>query len=210
MNRLNQLNLAQIRQCLKSPTALTYDVPRLWSEQASQKAAVLLPLIRKDEAWHLLFIRRAEHEHDHHSGQVAFAGGKYERDDESLHATALREAHEEIGVDPEHVHILGELGHHHSISRFQITPVVGHMPWPYKLNLDRQEVARTFTIPLNWLADKSNYRLEQRYFEQQQFAVVYFEEYDREVLWGATARMTLTLIEVLQQFDAAEFRDGNK
>ena len=198
MHPLNQLDLAQIRQSLSAPGGTTFDVPHLWSQQECHDAAVLLPLIRQAEAWHLLFIRRAENKHDHHSGQVAFAGGKYEPHDENLHATALREAQEEIGLEPNHVEILGELGPHYSISRFQIKPVVAHIPWPYPLALDQQEVARAFTIPLSWLANHRNYRLEQRQYDGHSFPVVYYAEYDQEILWGATARMTLSLIDILQ------------
>ncbi len=171
----------------------------MWPKHELNDAAVLIPLIRQAEAWHLLYIRRAEHEDDHHSGQVAFAGGKYERHDESLHATALREAQEEIGLDPRDVEILGELGHHYSISRFKIKPVVAHIPWPYPLSLDKNEVARAFTIPLSWLADERNYRMQQRRFYQYEVPVVYYAEYETEMLWGATARMTLSLLEKLKR-----------
>ena len=195
---LNQLSLEQIRQLLTRETTATHDIPRLWQEDECLPAAVLIPFLRDQDEWRLLFIRRASHEQDHHSGQVAFAGGKYEAEDGSLHQTALREAQEEIGVQPQHVTILGQLGYHHSISRFRITPVVGYMPWPYDLELDRQEVARVFTIPLAWLADPGHHRIEQVYREGfGSVPVVYFDEYDGELLWGATARMTLSLLSVL-------------
>ncbi len=198
MADLNQLSLEQISQRLTRDTAITHDIPSHWREDELQPAAVLIPFLRIADEWQLLYIRRASHEQDHHSGQVAFAGGKFETDDGSLHQTALREAQEEIGIQPQHVTILGQLGYHHSISRFRITPVVGHMPWPYQLQLDRQEVARAFTIPLAWLADPGHHRIEQVSRDGLgPFPVVYFDEYDGELLWGATARMTLSLLSLL-------------
>ena len=74
------------------------------------------------------------------------------------------------------------------------------MDWPYPLILDEVEVARAFTIPLSWLAERENYRTEERYFEKSgnPWPVVHFNEYDGETLWGASARMTLTLIDILR------------
>lgn len=199
MPDLNQFSPEQFRQCLTQVTATTHDLADQWFENESQQAAVLIPIVRNLEQWHLLYIRRAEHEKDHHSGQVAFAGGKYEQQDVDLQTTALREASEEIGIHAGDVTILGELGFHRSITGFQITPVVGHIPWPYDLTLDEKEVARVFTIPLQWLADPDNHRIENRQLiENESFPVIFFNEYDGEVLWGATARMTLSLISLLK------------
>ncbi len=195
---LNQLSVAQIRQQLTRVSDITHDIPMQWAAEECQPAAVLIPFLRAQGEWQLLYIRRASHDDDHHSGQVAFAGGKFEVEDVDLHRTALREAQEEIGIQPHDVTILGQLGYHHSISRFRITPVVGYMPWPYELQLDQQEVARAFTIPLAWLADPSHHRIEQVHREGfGTFPVVYFDEYDGELLWGATARMTLSLLSLL-------------
>lgn len=199
MPDLNSLTLNQIRQCLINNSGLTFDLSDHWTEENFQQAAVLIPFVQVKQQWHLLFIRRASHENDQHSGQVAFAGGKYEQFDTDLQATALREAQEEIGVIPQDVTILGELNYHHSISRFRITPIVASISWPYPLLLDQLEVARAFTIPLTWLANPDNYQIKQHQHENSRpFPVVYFEKYDGELLWGATARITLSLISLLQ------------
>ena len=198
MHPLDQLSPDQIRQRLQRHARQTYDVPDLWPEQACKQAGVLIPFIRKDEQWHILYIRRATYEGDHHSGQVAFAGGKHEAQDPDLRATALREAHEEIGIQPQDVEVLGELSHHYSITRFQITPVVGHLDWPYPLRLDQTEVARVFSMPLAWLANPDNHRIIHRQLDGNPVPVAYFNRYDEELLWGATARMTLTLLNCLQ------------
>ena len=197
---LDRLSVDEIRQRLHAQRGTTYDVPPEMLSDEAREAAVLVPFVRVDEAWHILYIRRAHFEGDRHSGQVAFAGGKRDATDETLLATALREAEEEIGIAAGDVDVLGHINHHHTISEFQVRPYVGIMPWPYELKLDEVEVARAFTMPLNWLAQRSNYRTEERQHPESKrpWPVVYYQHYDGELLWGATARMTLSLIEVLQ------------
>ena len=196
---LDRLSIGEISERLKQQPDPTYDVPPELLQANAREAAVLVPFLRIDQAWHLLYIRRAKFEGDRHSGQVAFAGGKREAGDENLESTALREAGEEIGILSRDVNVLGYLNYHLTISEFQVTPFIAEMRWPYPLSLDEVEVARAFTMPLSWLAQKSNYRTEARRHpdSQRSWPVVYYDHYDGELLWGATARMTLSLIDVL-------------
>ncbi|MFT5548550.1 MAG: 8-oxo-dGTP pyrophosphatase MutT (NUDIX family) [Candidatus Azotimanducaceae bacterium] len=196
----NQLTIEEISYRLTIQPDPTYDVPPEMLGSNCREAAVLIPFLRLDECWHILYIRRAILEGDQHSGQVAFAGGKRELEDASLEITALREAEEEVGIKQSDVTALGRLNHHHTISEFQVTPYIGVIPWPYPLKLDQGEVAHAFTLPLNWLANSSHYRTEQRSHldSKRPWPVVYYEEYEGELLWGATARMTLSLIDVLK------------
>jgi 8-oxo-dGTP pyrophosphatase MutT (NUDIX family) len=196
----DRLTIEEISHCLRIQPAPTYDIPPEMLGSNSREAAVLIPFLRVDESWHILYIRRATLEGDRHSGQVAFAGGKRELYDASLEITALREAEEEVGFKQSDVNILGRLNHHHTISEFQVTPYVAVTPWPYPLQLDTGEVAHAFTLPLNWLANSSHYRTEQRTHldSKRPWPVVYYEEYEGELLWGATARITLSLIDVLK------------
>jgi 8-oxo-dGTP pyrophosphatase MutT (NUDIX family) len=200
MNNLNLLTEEEIECRLRNQIPPTYDVPSSYLGEQCRKAAVLIPFVRIEDSWQILFIRRAESDKDRHSGQVAFVGGKTEEYDPSPEATALRETQEEIGVAPEHVHILGQLSHHYSISQFQITPFVGTLAWPYDLKLDSSEVSHTFTLPLNWLANDNNFEVHYRQLskEQKPVPVIYFNEYQGELLWGATARMTLALVKMLK------------
>ena len=202
MNKLATLPAFEISQRLKKSLNATSDITPMDNSKPLKQAAVLVPFVKVDDEWHLLFIQRSEHESDRHSGQVAFAGGKYEESDKDMLTTALREAHEEIGIAPEDVTVLGQLNHHYSISHFQITPVVATLAWPYDLTLQTSEVAATFTIPLRWLADTANYTIEQRQLNGRSSPVVYFTPYEGYVLWGATARMTLSLIELLSSEEA--------
>jgi len=200
MLNFDQLTIEEISYCLRVQPDPTFDIPPEMLGSNSREAAVLIPFLRVYDAWHILFIRRAILEGDQHSGQVAFAGGKREPGDASLEITALREAEEEVGIKQSDVRVLGQLNHHHTISDFQVTPYVGVTPWPYPLKLDEGEVAHAFTLPLNWLADTSHYRTEHRSHQDSKrpWPVVYFEEYNGELLWGATARITLSLIELLK------------
>ena len=162
-------------------------------------AAVLIPFVWTDAGWEILFIRRTEVAGDIHSGQVALPGGRRDRVDDSLTATALRETHEELGVKPEDVEILGQLNEFIAISNYRVTPFVGTLPWPYPIVMDPREVARWFTIPLVWLMDESNRRTERRTLPNGlgDVSVIYFDLYDGELLWGLSARIITELLEVV-------------
>jgi len=146
-----------------------------------RQAAVLLPLVKTANQWHLLFIRRATNKHDRHSGQVAFPGGATEKSDPSATATALRETTEEIGVTPDRIKIIAELGPN--------------------LNLETSEVARAFLIPLPWLRNADNYTLRARSDMDKKSAarhpIIVYNDFDGETLWGATARMTMNFFKAL-------------
>ncbi len=162
-------------------------------------SAVLIPLFKNEEAWHLLFIRRTVDQHEH-SNQVAFPGGRADPLDDSPEQTALREASEEIGIAPREVKILGKLRDFLTVTNYLITPIAGVIPWPYPFRLASHEVSHIFTIPLAWLADPRNHEIRQHTFPSPftTIPVVYFNSYNGEVLWGASARITLTLLEILE------------
>jgi 8-oxo-dGTP pyrophosphatase MutT (NUDIX family) len=162
-------------------------------------AAVLIPLFRNEDLWHLLFIRRTIDQHEH-SNQVAFPGGRTDPQDATPEQTALREAKEEIGLEPDDVRILGRLHDFLTVTHYRVTPVIGTIPWPYSFHLATQEVSRIFTIPLTWLADTNNHEIRERALPApfNKLPVVYFHPYDGEVLWGASARFTLALMELLK------------
>jgi 8-oxo-dGTP pyrophosphatase MutT (NUDIX family) len=173
--------------------------PANFFKSAAKPAAVLIPLLLDEDHWKLLFIRRSANHNDAHSGQVAFPGGGMDPSDPNSVATALRETQEEIGIRPEDVKILGNLHRFITITGYCVTPVVGFISWPYTLELDPGEVSRAFTIPLAWLADKTNcvdkLRILPRPFKP--VSVIYYKPYDNEILWGATARFTEALLKTL-------------
>ncbi|MCL4562662.1 MAG: CoA pyrophosphatase [Chloroflexi bacterium] len=161
-------------------------------------AAVLVPFVCRDKQWHLLMTHRAETVQDH-KDQVSFPGGAAEEGDLSLAATALREAHEEIGLKPEDVNVLGYLPDIQTHTRYAITPVVAAIPWPYTFILSPDEVTRVFTIPLNYLAEPANH--EERLYSppgrREKRPVVFFRPFDGEILWGISASITLQLLKTL-------------
>lgn len=164
-----------------------------------QPAAVLLPLFLRDGAWHLLFIRRTYNQHDRHRGQVAFPGGRLNPEDTGPEQGALREAWEETGLDPKDVTVLGRLREMLTVTYYCVTPIIGVIPWPYNFVPQPEEVSRIFSIPLDWLADPTNREIRVRdlLVSGQQVPVIYYQPYDEEILWGASARITLMFLESL-------------
>lgn len=160
-------------------------------------AAVLLPLLRTNDEWHLLYTHRSDGLMNH-SGQVSFPGGSWESGDADLTATALREAWEEVGIRPQDVRVLGQMQPMGIITHFLVTPVVGVIPWPYLLHLFDGEVTRAFTAPLKWLADPSNYYYSAHMVEGQSYQVGYYQPYEGETIWGATAKITQDFLHLLE------------
>ncbi len=167
----------------------------------NRSAAVLIPLIKTNEQWHILYIRRASNQHDRHSGQVAFPGGSAEQSDTSAANTALRETEEEIGISADRIKIIGELDDYFTVSNFRVRPVVGIVQWPSNLKLQTSEVARAFLIPMAWLRDEQNFTFRARSEMDKQSAkkhpIIVYNDYDDETLWGATARMTVNFIKAV-------------
>ncbi len=166
--------------------------------QRQSPAAVLIPLQRREDGWHVVYIRRTEMPHDRHSGQVAFPGGRVEPGDADVVAAALREAHEEIDLAPEDVQVLGRLSGFLTVTNYSVTPVVGVLPWPYNFTAQPGEVSRIFSIPLAWLAEKGHRRTVARQLPGgEHIPVIYFDEYDGELLWGASAQFTVSFLEAI-------------
>ena len=113
-----------------------------------------MPLVETENGWHILYTRRTERV-ESHKGQVSFPGGGCDAGETEPEQTALREAQEEIGVDPASVRVLGRLPNMITITAFRVTPVVGVIHWPAVFRLGEAEVERVFTIPLSWLADRA-------------------------------------------------------
>ncbi|MFH1184601.1 MAG: CoA pyrophosphatase [Chloroflexota bacterium] len=157
-------------------------------------AAVLIPLVQEGDAWHILYTRRTQRV-ESHKGQVSFPGGGCDDGETSPEQTALREAREEIGIDPAAVRILGRLTNMITVTSFRVTPVVGVINWPTVFRLNEHEVERIFTVPLTWLADSAN-RWELP-FPGRNRSVVVYHPYDGEVMWGATARMTVDFLNTI-------------
>jgi len=164
----------------------------------ARKASVLLGLFDQNNETYLTFIRRASTLRAH-SGEIAFPGGATEVNDVSPIVTALREAQEEIGLDSSRVEVLGTMPPVFTVvSNFLITPVVAYLPeGPGILQLQRSEVAEVILLPLQGLADPAIYHTEQ-WMRDGVSHTVYFFDYGSYRIWGATARMLNTLLELLR------------
>ncbi len=165
----------------------------------TRPAAVLVPFIRFQDEWHVLFTRRTDTLPEH-PGQVAFPGGRADPEDSSPEFTALREAREEIGLPEENVRILGRLEPFITVTNYLVTPVIGAIRrWPIPLQIEEVEVKRVFTIPLSWLADRSHREVRMRVlpFPHTELPVFYYQLYDDELLWGVSAQITVHLLMAL-------------
>jgi 8-oxo-dGTP pyrophosphatase MutT (NUDIX family) len=162
-------------------------------------AAVLVPLLNYDDNWHLLFTRRTETVNNH-KGQVSFPGGGVESHDESPIAAALRETFEEIGIESKRITILGQLKDIPTSRGYLISPIVGVITDPVTLKISSQEVARVFTIPLEWLSERTNWeKKEYVHSNGEKTNEVFYRPYGGEILWGVTARITLRFLQTLDR-----------
>ena len=167
----------------------------LFSNKPLRPAAVLIPIYKKDCEYHVLLTKRTE-ELEYHKGQICFPGGSHHDKDGSLKDTALREAYEEVGIQPEDVEILGELDSMGTLtSNFLITPFVGAIPYPYEFTVSRHEIDELVEVPLSALADDSNYWEEIRSAEGVTGKASFFR-YKDKVIWGATARILKQLVDL--------------
>lgn len=153
-------------------------------------AAVLVPILDLPRP-ELLLTRRADHLKQH-PGQVSFPGGAAERNDPTGVSTALREAHEEIGLDPASVTPVGFLDRFDSVSDFRVLPVVGLVKPPESWKLDLNEVAEVFTVPLDVVLDQAQYR--EHSVERDGIRFTYHSlDWQGRNIWGLTAAMMLNL-----------------
>ncbi len=160
-------------------------------------AAVLVPIIMHASGATLLFTERAADLRDH-AGQISFPGGKVDADDADDIAAALREAHEEIGLPPQDVDVIGRLGPYETGTGFNISPVVGLILSAPQVVPLATEVASVFEVPLVFAIDPRNYAVHSRAFggAQRHF---YSITYDERTIWGATAAILVQFANILGQ-----------
>ena len=168
----------------------------LWREPDKIRAAsVLIPVIRREEGFTLLFTRRTAHLSDH-AGQISFPGGRAEPGDVSAADTALREAAEEIGLAAGRVEVLGALHEYVTVTGYRVTPVVGLVTPPLELKLDDFEVAEVFEMPFGFLLDSGNHQRNSVVYEGRERHYYAFP-YRHYYIWGATAGMLMNFYTLL-------------
>ncbi len=154
-------------------------------------AAVLVPLVERESGLTVLLTQRTAHLRDH-AGQISFPGGRCEEQDVSAAATALREAQEEVGLDPNQVEVLGLLPEYRTGTGFSIMPVVALVRPPLNLKLDDFEVAEAFETPLSFFLDPANHQ-RHRVEHQGSMREYYAMPWEGYYIWGATAGMLVSL-----------------
>ncbi len=186
------VSLPRIRRALATPAGassdydLNPDVPRAEGRRL-RPASVLVPLVERGPRLDLVLTRRAALL-KHHPGQVAFPGGKQDPADPTPLAAALREAREEIGLDPATVEILGTLDPHETVTDFLVTPFVALVPHDFRPVPERGEVDEVFEVPLAFVLDPANLQVHGRRW-QGRMRHYYVIPYGPHYIWGATARM---------------------
>lgn len=160
-------------------------------------AGVLIPILERGLNLTVLLTQRSA-ELKHHAGQVSFPGGRMESHDSDVAATALRETHEEIGIAPDHVSIVGYVHTMPTITGYAVTPVVGVVSEAAEVQIDRSEVEYTFEVPLPFLLDVANERPVEREVNGEMIRMTEFH-WDGERIWGATAYMILELRKLLEK-----------
>ncbi|MBN1643926.1 MAG: CoA pyrophosphatase [Dehalococcoidales bacterium] len=157
------------------------------SDSGLKPSSVLVPVFMKEKQYYLLFIQRTDRVKAH-KGQVSFPGGAYEKADGTLLNTALREAYEEIGLEPTDIAILGRLDDAVTAAGYIISPFIGLIPYPYQFKLDKWETEETLEVPLTVLLDKSNGKEGSVTIDGNKFDT-YIYRHGKKIIWGATARI---------------------
>lgn len=163
----------------------------LFANREPAGAAVLVPLVRRDEGLSLLLTRRTDHLRDH-AGQISFPGGRVELQDDGPVATALRETQEEIGLSRAYIDVVGQLPVYSTVTAFQVTPVVALVRPGFTLTLDGAEVAEVFEVPLAFLMNPAHHRHHRVELDgkERRFLSMPWQGPEREYfIWGATAAM---------------------
>ncbi|WP_255191771.1 NUDIX hydrolase [Natronobeatus ordinarius] len=171
-------------------------------------AAVVAPVVERDGEHHLLFTKRADHLGDH-PGQMSFPGGGTEPTDGTILDTALREANEEIGLEPAEADVVGQLDDIRTVTEYAVTPFVARIP-DRAYDPDEREVAEIALLPLSGLLDPENYEYERRDHPYYGDIVVHYFHVDGYTVWGATGRILVQLLELTTGFEPPVRVDGSR
>lgn len=160
---------------------------KLPPDRTLRPAAVLLAVLPEPKGARLILTKRSSHL-KHHPGQIAFPGGKVDPGDASAEAAALREAHEEVGLAPDNVEVIGSLPAHETVTGFHITPFLGLVRADFTPIPEVGEVEEVFTVPLSHVLNPNAFVIERRRWLGQ-WRHYYAVPYGPYYIWGATARI---------------------
>lgn len=158
-------------------------------------AAVLIPILRYEDSYRILFTKRSEQLRQH-SGEVSFPGGRRDEEDVSLLGTALRESAEEIGLSPDDVKIHGKFCVLPTISKYNLTAFVGELEGPYVFEKNEDEIETIFEVSLLALSDPKIYSRRDSQWEGQNFPMHEFRV-ENQIIWGATGYILFEFLKYL-------------
>jgi len=160
-------------------------------------AAVLVALVDRPEGLTVVLTERAS-QLAKHAAQISFPGGRLEESDADIASAALREAQEEVGLDPARVRVFGYLPDHLVISGFRVTPVLALVTPPISLEPNPAEVAQVFEVPVAYVFDTRNHKARLRRVGDEDL-LLYDIPWEGQHIWGATAGMLLTLVRMVEE-----------
>lgn len=175
--------------------ALNGHQPQKVETSEAKPAAVLMPFWEQDGQVQMVFTKRSS-DLPHHAGQISFPGGMRDPEDAGLEATALRETHEEIGVEPSLVEMVTRLDQVLTVTNFLVTPFVGLLSPRASFRLSPEEVQRLIMVPVDKALDIGNYRMTDVEYKGAVFHQMALG-HNGDVIWGATARILLNLVNIL-------------
>lgn len=172
------------------------EIADVLGDAVRRPAAVLVALVERAGALHVLFTQRTEHL-TQHGGQISFPGGGIEPGDRDAVAAALRETHEEVGIAHELMRPFGYLDCFETISGYVVTPVVAQLDAAYVALPDPREVADVFEVPMDFFLDAGNLRRRRIDWLGRPREIFEFP-FQGKSIWGATAAMLLSLVRRLE------------
>jgi 8-oxo-dGTP pyrophosphatase MutT (NUDIX family) len=185
----------------RSDFELNPEMAVLTKDEHKQPAAVLIPVIEEGFQASILFTQRTD-EMPTHPGQISFPGGKMDAVDSNLVDTALREAHEEIGLEGRFIDTIGFLDDYVTSTGYRISPLVAVIRPGYTITPDNSEVADVFDVPLSFLMEPQNHEMHSREWRGTQ-RKYYAMPYENRFIWGATAGMLRNLYEWLYKLESS-------
>ncbi len=160
-------------------------------------AAVLVPLFWKNDEVYVLLTKRSE-QLKHHAGQISFPGGGFDESDITIRQAAIRETHEEIGVESKDIEVVGYLDDVETISGFYVTPFVAILKEGFNIKINHDEVSEVFSIPLRYFLDEANCEKKSAEFKDK-MVNYYVYPHEKHTIWGVTAEIIVKLAQKLNK-----------